>query len=42
MPDITLQIILQVVFGINPGERYEQLKKLFEYLTRRRYYSLVL
>ncbi len=28
MPDITLQIILQVVFGINPGERYEKLRKL--------------
>ncbi|MEL7240883.1 MAG: cytochrome P450 [Cyanobacteria bacterium J06573_2] len=28
MPDITLQIILQVVFGINPGERYEKLIKL--------------
>jgi len=26
LPDITLQIILQVVFGISPGERYEQLK----------------
>jgi len=32
MPDITLQIILQVVFGINPGERYEQLKKLLSTL----------
>ena len=28
MPDITLQIILQVVFGINPGERYNKLIKL--------------
>ncbi|MEO1429880.1 MAG: cytochrome P450 [Cyanobacteria bacterium J06633_8] len=28
MPDITLQIILQVVFGISPGERYEKLIKL--------------
>lgn len=28
MPDITLQIILQVVFGITPGERYEKLRKL--------------
>ncbi len=28
MPDITLQIILQVVFGITPGERYEKLIKL--------------
>jgi cytochrome P450 family 110 len=32
MPDITLQIILQVVFGISPGERYEQLKKLLSAL----------
>ena len=28
MPDITLQIMLQVVFGISPGERYEKLRKL--------------
>ncbi|MGD1913212.1 MAG: cytochrome P450 [Rivularia sp. (in: cyanobacteria)] len=28
MPDITLQIILQVVFGISPGERYEKLINL--------------
>lgn len=28
MPDITLQIILQVVFGISPGERYEKLIKI--------------
>ncbi|MGB3756151.1 MAG: cytochrome P450, partial [Rivularia sp. (in: cyanobacteria)] len=28
MPDITLQIILQVVFGITPGERYEKFIKL--------------
>ncbi|NJM18499.1 MAG: cytochrome P450 [Richelia sp. SM1_7_0] len=28
MPDITLQIILQVVFGITPGERYQKLRKL--------------
>lgn len=28
MPDITLQIILQVVFGITPGERYDRLRKL--------------
>ncbi|MEA5593819.1 cytochrome P450 [Rivularia sp. UHCC 0363] len=28
MPDITLQIILQVVFGITPGERYDKLIKL--------------
>ncbi len=28
MPDITLQIILQVVFGITPGSRYEKLIKL--------------
>ncbi|GAB1539118.1 cytochrome P450 [Scytonema sp. NUACC21] len=27
MPDITLQIILQVVFGITPGERYQKLRK---------------
>ncbi len=32
MPDITLQIILQVVFGISPGERYQQLKKLLSVL----------
>lgn len=32
MPEITLQIILQVVFGINPGERYEQLKQLLSSL----------
>lgn len=32
MPDITLQIILQVVFGITPGERYQQLKKLLSAL----------
>lgn len=28
MPDITLQIILQVVFGILPGQRYNTLKHL--------------
>lgn len=28
MPDITLQIILRVVFGLKPGSRYEQLKEL--------------
>ncbi|MGF1673706.1 MAG: cytochrome P450 [Rivularia sp. (in: cyanobacteria)] len=28
MPDITLQIILQVVFGITPGERYQKLRTL--------------
>ncbi|KAF3886243.1 MULTISPECIES: cytochrome P450 [Nostocales] len=27
MPDITLQIILQVVFGLRPGDRYQQLRK---------------
>lgn len=32
LPDITLQIILQVVFGINPGERYEQLKTMLSSL----------
>ncbi len=32
LPDITLQIILQVVFGINPGERYQQLKKMLSSL----------
>jgi cytochrome P450 len=32
MPDITLQIILQVVFGINPGSRYQQLKELLSSL----------
>lgn len=28
MPDITLQIILQVVFGISPGENYHKLRHL--------------
>ncbi len=32
MPDITLQIILQVVFGITPGERYQKLKTLLSKL----------
>jgi cytochrome P450 family 110 len=32
MSDITLQIILQVVFGINPGEKYECLKKMLSEL----------
>ncbi len=32
MPDITLQIILQVVFGISPGERYEKLKTMLSSL----------
>lgn len=32
MPDITLQIILQVVFGIKPGSRYEKLKELLSSL----------
>jgi len=32
MPDITLQIILRVVFGINPGLRYEKLKELLSSL----------
>ncbi|MBW4667004.1 MAG: cytochrome P450 [Cyanomargarita calcarea GSE-NOS-MK-12-04C] len=44
MPDITLQIILQVVFGINPGTRYEKLKKqltsLLEDITKPWYSSL--
>lgn len=32
MPDITLQIILRVVFGINPGERYQQLREMLSSL----------
>ena len=32
LPDITLQIILQVVFGINPGERYDKLKTMLSSL----------
>ena len=44
LPDITLQIILQVVFGISPGERYEQLKvklsSLLEDVTTPWYSSL--
>jgi cytochrome P450 len=32
MPEITLQIILRVVFGINPGPRYHQLEKLLSSL----------
>lgn len=44
MPDITLQIILQVVFGISPGERYEKLKimlgSLLEDITTPWYSSL--
>jgi cytochrome P450 family 110 len=32
MPQITLQIILQVVFGIQPGLRYQQLEKLLSSL----------
>lgn len=32
MPDITLQIILQVVFGIEPSDRYQQLRKLLSSL----------
>jgi cytochrome P450 family 110 len=44
MPDITLQIILQVVFGINPGTRYDELKKqltsLLEDITKPWYSSL--
>jgi cytochrome P450 len=33
MQDITLQIIMQVVFGLQEGERYEQLKPLLAQLT---------
>jgi cytochrome P450 len=44
MPDITLQIILQVVFGISPGARYQQLKEqltsLLEDVTKPLYSSL--
>ncbi|MBD2606650.1 cytochrome P450 [Scytonema hofmannii FACHB-248] len=44
MPDITLRIILQVVFGINPGVRYQQLKEqlssLLEDVTKPLYSSL--
>lgn len=44
MPDITLQIILRIVFGINPGSRYEQLKEmlssLLEDITNPLYSSL--
>lgn len=44
MPDITLRIILQVVFGISPGERYQQLRKqltsLLEDVTKPLYSSL--
>jgi cytochrome P450 family 110 len=44
MPDITLQIILQVVFGISPGERYHKLKTqlsaLLEDITKPWYSSL--
>ena len=32
MPDITLQIILQVVFGLQPGLRYQKLKELLSSL----------
>ncbi|ARV59285.1 cytochrome P450 [Nostocales cyanobacterium HT-58-2] len=32
MPDITLQIILQVVFGLSPGARYQKLKELLSSL----------
>lgn len=32
MPEITLKIILQVVFGINPGSRYQQLEQLLSSL----------
>lgn len=44
MPDITLRIILQVVFGISPGVRYQQLKEqltsLLEDITKPLYSSL--
>jgi cytochrome P450 family 110 len=44
MPDITLQIILQVVFGISPGQRYQQLTQkltsLLEDITTPWYSSL--
>ncbi|MBO3458577.1 cytochrome P450 [Aetokthonos hydrillicola Thurmond2011] len=44
MPDITLQIILQVVFGISHGQRYQQLKillsSLLEDITKPWYSSL--
>lgn len=44
MPDITLQIILQVVFGISPGSRYQKLRNLLtsllEDITRPLYSSL--
>lgn len=44
VPDITLQIILQVVFGISPGVRYQQLKEqltsLLEDVTKPLYSSL--
>lgn len=44
MPDITLQIILQVVFGITPGQRYTTLKRLLsrllEDITQPAYSSL--
>ena len=44
MPDITLQIILQVVFGMSPGARYQQLKErlssLLEDVTKPWYSSL--
>jgi cytochrome P450 len=32
MPDITLQIILQVVFGMSPGARYQKVKELLSSL----------
>ncbi|TVP62253.1 MAG: cytochrome P450 [Nodularia sp. (in: Bacteria)] len=44
MPNITLEIILQVVFGISPGVRYQQLKtqlsSLLEDITKPWYSSL--
>ncbi|KYC43363.1 cytochrome P450 [Scytonema hofmannii PCC 7110] len=44
MPDITLQIILQVVFGLRPGERYQKLRErltsLLEDITKPLYSTL--
>jgi cytochrome P450 len=44
MPEITLRIILRVVFGLNPGPRYQQLEKrltsLLEDITTPLYSSL--
>jgi cytochrome P450 family 110 len=44
MPDITLQIILQVVFGLRPGDRYQKLREkltsLLEDITKPLYSTL--